>query len=112
MDPLAIIILALATWRMASLLADEDGPFDVFARLRLARGVEYDQQGQPYVPGGSEVAFQVICLWCNSLWVGLAWTLLYFFIPSVAPWLAMPFALSAVACGIHGRGVRFRKTTR
>ena len=60
-----LLILTLATWRIASLLAIEDGPDQIFARLRHWAGVRYDQHNQPY--GENELAKGLLCLWCNSV---------------------------------------------
>ncbi len=43
-----ILILMLATWRISSLLVDENGPFDIFAELRYRVGVRFDKQSKPY----------------------------------------------------------------
>lgn len=61
---LRIIILAFASWRLASLLVDEDGPFGVFDRLRRRVGV--------YRTGEmSQVALAFTCIWCMSVWAAL-----------------------------------------
>lgn len=78
-----IVIAILATWRISSLFANEDGPFYVFARLRSVRflGKLLD------------------CLWCVSVWVGMAVGLLAHF---GLMWLLVPFALSAMAIWMDG----------
>ncbi len=91
-----IIILILATWRIANMLAspDETGPFDVLGRLRYLVGVRFDK-GQPH--GTNELASGLLCIWCNSVWIGLAWTTIYWLIPAYTTLLALPFALSGGA---------------
>ena len=78
------LLLALAVWRLASLLVNEDGPGAVFARLRHAAGlrsvVTKDNEGNPTV---SRVALNPLaeglsCIWCVSVWA--------------AALLALPFA--------------------
>ena len=89
-----VLVLALATWRLASLLAHEYGPFDVFARLRSLLGVVYNEHSLP--EGSNWLAKGVVCLWCCSVWFGLFWAGFYFVWRSA--WLvALPFALSAAA---------------
>ena len=61
-----LVILALATWRLSSLLVREDGPFDVFGKFRSAVGVKYDEHSRPY--GTNPVAEALTCLWCTSIW--------------------------------------------
>jgi hypothetical protein len=90
-----ILILILATYRIAHLLAEEAGPFDVFGWLRELAGVGFDDVGNLY--GANELARGLMCVWCNSVWVGAGWALVYYLTPDVAFWLALPFALSAGA---------------
>lgn len=90
-----ILVLALATWRIASLLASEPGPWDVFGRLRKLAGVRRDEAGRPY--GTNEVSKAMICAWCSSVWIGAAWTAFYWLRSDYAFWLALPFALSGGA---------------
>ena len=88
------LILALATWRLSSLLVNEDGPWDLLAKLRKLIGIYYDERSEPQ--GKNVVAQAMICVWCISVWVGLFMTVMY----SLAPFtvvLMLPFALSTVA---------------
>lgn len=76
-----IAVAILATWRISSLFAKEDGPFHIFVRLRSVRGL----------------GDLLDCLWCVSVWVGaLVGLLLHFGLT----WVLVPFALSALAIGI------------
>jgi hypothetical protein len=89
------LILALATWRLASLLASEDGPFAVFERIRQAVGVAYDDYGNPV--SKNEPAKAIVCIWCISIWLAVALAFLYWLASSLAIWCALPFALSVGA---------------
>lgn len=98
---LHLVILSLSTWRISSLVAQEHGPFDVFGRLRDKLGVVYDLEGTP--AGTNEVSRAIICVWCNSLWIGLAWYVMYYLDPVATITVAMPFALSALAVLIESQ---------
>lgn len=82
-----LLILGLANWRIASLFALEDGPFNIFERIRQ-------------LPGLQEL---LSCLWCTSVWTGffLALTARKQF--DIRAIMIMPFtlALSAVAIVIQ-----------
>lgn len=91
---LEFIVLALATFRLTSLLVWEDGPLEIFAKFRRVLGVRYDERNQPY--GSNWLAKGVLCPACASVWFGLAWSIAYFLWPDVW-WIALPFALSAGA---------------
>jgi hypothetical protein len=91
---LEFIILALATWRLTSLLVWEDGPFEVFAKLRYRLGVRYDDLSQAY--GTNWLAKGVVCPACASVWFGTFWAIAYLLWPQTW-WAALPFALSAGA---------------
>lgn len=72
---LKTLALALVTWRLSSLLNREDGPFDIFARVRTLAGVEYDVYSRPY--GSNVISKGLICFWCVSIWVGGVVALFY-----------------------------------
>ena len=88
-----LLLFGLATWRIASLLAAEAGPFGMFDRLRRLAGVTYDEAGT--LECHNVLAQGITCLWCNSVWVGAGWALLAWLWPG-AHWLALPLALSAI----------------
>lgn len=94
-DAIALVVASLATWRLSSLLAREDGPWMIFAIFRRIIGVKYDALSRPF--GGNIVAEGVICIWCNSVWIGLLLTVIYVIIGKALLWLILPFALSAIA---------------
>jgi uncharacterized protein DUF1360 len=79
---LHLTILALATWRISSLLVNEDGPYQMLAEFR-SRVIKYTRLLE--------------CVWCVSLWIAGFMTIAYYFVPLYAIWIMLPFALSAGA---------------
>jgi hypothetical protein len=94
MDIMTIIILAFATWRIASLFAREAGPWDIFEKIRVHLGVIWDVKSE--LIGTTMLSKMIVCVWCNSIWFGGFWTVAYLISPMVV-WLALPFAISAGA---------------
>jgi hypothetical protein len=94
-SPMDFLLMGLATWRLASLLIDEDGPWDIFARLRYKAGVRYDEHSVPY--GQNVLASLLTCMWCGSVWVGGAMAVAYLTVGSLTTLLCLPLALSAAA---------------
>src|SRR5258708_3883868 len=76
-------LAAFAGWRIAHLLAKEDGPWDLIVRLRKAAGDGF--------LGGLMDCFQ-----CVSLWV--AAPLMFFVTQDVVQWFVAWLALSGAAC--------------
>lgn len=60
MDLLLFIILSLSTWRLASLLVNEIGPFDMFLKIRD----EY--YNRKYL----HKFMNLDCVWCISVYLG------------------------------------------
>lgn len=93
---MAYLVLAFATWRISSLLVNEDGPVQMFTRLRALAGVRYN--GETFQREASNiVAGAFTCIWCMSVWVGAALTVAYWQFPATIVWLCLPLALSAGA---------------
>ena len=88
------LYLSLAAWRLASLVANEDGPWMVFKRFRQ-RAEQWCQQYRFCRELG--LYELVTCEWCNSIWIGIGLTSLYLWIGETIFYLALPFALSTVA---------------
>lgn len=93
--PMGLFILGGAVFRIASMLVYEEGPWDIFCRLRHRLGVRYDERSQPF--GLNVVGKALCCLWCTSVWVGMAGVLSVMFAPWLTMTLSLPFALSALA---------------
>lgn len=87
------LILALATWRIANLLAYEDGPFEAFDRLRHRLGIAYDIESNPY--GTNELTKMMLCVWCSSVWIGAVLTIAYLSYSEIL-WGILPLALSTM----------------
>jgi hypothetical protein len=85
--------LALATWRLASLVANEDGPWQMFKRLRQ-RAEQWCRQYRFCNELGLYEMFS--CEWCNSIWIGAGVTLAYVWLGEATLYLALPLALSTV----------------
>ena len=98
MEVLDIVILMFATWRLSSLLVDpeDDGPWEMFGKLRHLFGVRRDDDTGLFY--GNNVAAQVLmCVFCASIWIGIAIAISYTFFPSIVVMASLPFALSAGA---------------
>lgn len=86
-------ILCLAAWRLASLTANERGPFHFFEHLRktvvrIERRVWIVRQFHLYE--------MISCEWCNSVWFGIALWLGWKYIGnSFVDWMT-PLAISTV----------------
>jgi hypothetical protein len=91
-----LLLTGLAAWRIAYALTREEGPYDLFARLRHWAGIRYDAHSEPVVavvgwkalPAGA-----LSCLYCCSVWSGLLTALLV----RLHPGLLVPLAASALA---------------
>lgn len=86
--------LSLAAWRLASLIANEDGPWMVFKRFRH----HAEQWCMRYKFCRELGLYELVsCEWCNSIWIGFGLTLLYLWIGETIFYISLPFALSTVA---------------
>ncbi len=85
--------LSLAAWRLASLIANEDGPWMMFKRFR-ARA---EQWCRKYDFCRELNLYELLtCEWCNSVWIGILLTALYLWLGETILYLALPLALSTV----------------
>jgi hypothetical protein len=81
-DWLRIVLAVLATWRLAHLVAREDGPFDLVLRLRAR--------------AGSGVLGQLMdCPYCLSLWLAAPWA--FWIARGPVEWIAVWLATSGGA---------------
>lgn len=97
------VVLALAVWRLSTMLVKEDGPWMMLEHLRLKMGLQPPQHpamGRETDPPGQMPGSILNCVWCTSIYIGSFFTLLFAFNRRIALWAATPFALSAVSCMI------------
>lgn len=71
MTAMQFIIYGLAVWRVSSLLVHEQGPFNVFTRIRGLAGIQHDVDGNVWIIPNRFLAQVLSCVWCVSLWVSL-----------------------------------------
>lgn len=96
------LILALATWRVSSLLVDERGPWDIFVKIRSLAGMTHDENGEvAEVPDGF-FSQLLSCIWCTSVWTGLGIGVLYYLLGDLAVLIFLPLSLSSVAILLSG----------
>jgi hypothetical protein len=81
-----LVLGILSVWRITSLVGSEDGPWDIFAKLR-------DSAGDG--PLGKGLA----CFYCLSMWVALPFGLMIG--ETWGEWFALWFALSGGAVVLH-----------
>lgn len=94
------VVLSLASWRITSLLVNEGGPFDIFARFRGFIGVYYDEYSN--VHGKNVFAKAFTCVWCLGFWISL---MICTLLMSYVTWWQFPFvvlAMNAVIIVIEG----------
>lgn len=97
MTILDLLLLGLATWRMAALLVKEEGPWHIFHRIREGVGIKHAQDGSFGIISDTWLAGVLSCVWCTSIYIGTFWTILYLLFPEITIYLTIPFALSALA---------------
>lgn len=84
MSGLEVVFIALASWRLASMLVREEGPFNIFSRWRDL------VIGEGEVTGFGKM---FSCMWCMTWWTSSIFYCIWeFFTPPV-----IIFAASAVA---------------
>lgn len=101
MENFHFFIYAIAIWRISNLLVHEEGPWMIFEHLRLRLGLnaaEFPGVMRETDPPGKMPGTMFNCVWCMSIWIAFFYVAVYAINRNVAFWLALPFALSAVAC--------------
>lgn len=95
-----LFIFGLATWRVASLLTKEAGPFRIFVKIREWAGIKHDADDKVWVIPGNSFAQLLSCVWCASLWIGLFFFIFHFLSPVFSLQIATVFSFSAAAIAL------------
>jgi len=94
-SPIDFALISLAVWRLARMIAREDGPCDVFRRWRLWVGAVQTAAG--FWTAERNWAKLWICPLCLSLWLTPLFLLAYFLAPWLW-WLTLGLAISGGSC--------------
>lgn len=94
MELIEFLILSLAAYRVAVMLADveQEGPFGLLAKFRHLAGVRFDELSQPF--GKNTLAVGLLCTYCNSVWLGLIALAAFLLLGDLSVLIAMPLAVS------------------
>lgn len=102
MSFIEFFILALAAWRLTNLLVNEDGPLDIFLKLREYLGVYHSGGYEEYLekPVYEQILVGLFqCIWCMSVWVsGVICLFAWFFGAIPIQW--MPPYILAVSTSV------------
>lgn len=95
--PFNVFLVILAIWRLSSLFANEDGPFDIFKRLRLkakhlTQNVKLFNEFKLHEGLG--------CEWCNSIWFGTIITLFWIVFGDIVVTVLLPLSMSTAVISI------------
>lgn len=61
-----LFILGCGTWRLTSMIVNEDGPFNIFERFRYWIGIRRTTANVRF--GTNIIAEGLSCVWCASVW--------------------------------------------
>lgn len=101
---LALVLIAVATWRVSYMLVLEDGPADIFLRLRGAIGVDqYEDAATEDISKWpfwrSFLAGLFSCIYCMSIWIGTFFAI--FYAPNIGAWVLYSLGASSAAIFIN-----------
>ena len=94
LDPISILVMSAATWRVTNMLIWETGPWMIFTKLREKTGILHDEDGHPIMwPVGNVLK----CFYCTSIWVAIVMVLI---VPAT---VQVILAVSGLAIFAHER---------
>jgi len=89
-----LFILGLATWRLTSMIVNEDGPWYIFERFRHLIGIRYNELNIKV--STNVVAEGLSCVWCSSIWVASLVLLSYALAPRTTLIVSLILTLSTI----------------
>ncbi|MHA2046496.1 MAG: hypothetical protein ACW99G_17045 [Candidatus Thorarchaeota archaeon] len=98
METLDFIVVLLAAYRLSDMVADpfQEGPFGIFIALRDLAGVYFDEYSN--AQGRNNFARGLLCQYCNSVWIGILFTLVIL----ALLWVGIPVWIVFLPLGISG----------
>lgn len=105
-----IVVFMIAVWRMSIMITREDGPGEIFKKLRYYLGAE-DDFGLSEWEWMSAWGKLVSCPYCISVWVASIFVLIAAIFPAFAKALFIALAGSGVTVLIERLMEKFDETT-
>ncbi len=91
------VLLALAAWRLAYFLVNEEGPRGLARRIRERVGIEHDPDTRkPFSYPDTTLAQILGCVWCASFWTAAI---------MLGLWLSGPGVVAVLVFGVAGAAV-------
>ncbi len=90
-----LFVLGLATWRITSMIVNEEGPFQLFERFRYMIGIRYDEHSERIAT--NVFAEGLSCVWCTSVWIGGLVVGLYLLCPKPTFIVSLICSVSAIS---------------
>ena len=91
MDAFIVVLLSLACFRISKAITREDGPMDIFSRIRFLTGTSAHESKLK-----KSIADLVSCPYCIGIWIAFLLWYVYILIPRVSLLLIVPFALAGI----------------
>lgn len=88
------VLFFLSVWRVSVMVVEEEGPGDVFVKIKEMTGAQVSGIPVDWQHMGT-LARLTQCPWCLSVWVGLALSLIRLISPKTFRFLALALAGSA-----------------
>ena len=100
-ETLRVLLAAFAVYRLSALVAFDDGPGDVFLKLRGAAGAyQYGEDGRP----ARAVGRLVSCPHCLGVWFAAGCAALVVWRTSIGDAALLILGLAGAASWLQGRG--------
>lgn len=97
---LDFILGALATYRLTRMISStEEGPYGVLDKFRAHTGVTNDF-GYLHLEDDNELGKMVMCPFCTSVWVGLAFAIGFWLFPRPTRFIATALGMSGAGAAI------------
>ena len=114
-----IFLIGFASFGIVYIIKFTDGPFDVFCVFRRLIKLEIpllaangsvvdwytDEEPETFI------AKLVACFWCTTVWVSLIFTMIYFAVSVLSPWLLILYWFGSVGLSgflyeiLHGENI-------
>lgn len=94
-----LLLAAFACYRLSQYLPFDDGPWDIFKRIRVLSVTSYDQDGDPANGFGKFI----YCPFCQEVWFAILCAVLYLYPTSAGDLFLLWQGIAGAAAFLEGR---------